>query len=87
MAASPRRFWENAAPAGLSPGWGGSSASGTSWERVGKGLFGGPEGVLGGNVSDMYGRWLGTVQSGDEKAWLRWDFTDGPHAVGTRGDG
>jgi hypothetical protein len=41
--------------------------------------------VLGGNVSDMYGRWLGTVQSGDEKAWLRWDFTDGPHAVGGYG--
>ena len=42
-------------------------------------------GAFDGNVSDMNGRWLGTVQSGDEKAWLRWDFTDGPHAVGGYG--
>ncbi len=37
-------------------------------------------GAFDGDLSSN-GRWLSVVQSGDERAWLRWDFSDGPHAV------
>ena len=33
-----------------------------------------------GNLA-MEGRWLATVQPGGERAWLRWDFADGPQTV------
>ena len=42
-------------------------------------------GAFDNDASTAAGRWLGVVQSGDEKAWLRWDFTDGPQAVGGYG--
>ena len=42
-------------------------------------------GAFDNDFTGQYGRWLGAVQSGAEKAWLRWDFTDGPHAVGGYG--
>ena len=42
-------------------------------------------GAFDNDTTTAAGRWLGAVQSGDEKAWLRWDFTDGPHAVGGYG--
>lgn len=36
-----------------------------------------------GNMTTKAGRWLSNEEaSGEEKAWLRWDFSDGAHAVG-----
>ena len=42
-------------------------------------------GAFDNDTTSQNGRWLGAVQSGDEKAWLRWDFSDGPHALGGYG--
>lgn len=35
-----------------------------------------------GNMTTKAGRWLSNEESAEEKAWLRWDFTDGAHVVG-----
>ena len=38
-------------------------------------------GAFDNDATTANGRWLGAVQDGAERAWLRWDFADGPQTV------